>query len=93
MPRKRDFSRDFAAFWRAHASIFDAGPRLAFQILPMPINTASLERKRGEQRELGFLSLGLILGFLLFLYFSLFYSSCSRAEIDSEERKKDIVLE
>ena len=56
----------------------------------------SLQRARNgvEQRELGFFSLGLVLGFLfLFLYIFIFFSSWSNAEIDSEERKRDIVLE
>ena len=47
-----EYGRVFAALWWVHASIFDAWPRLAFQIFLLPINTASLGQKR-EQRAVG----------------------------------------
>jgi len=44
LPRKRGFCRIFAAHLWAHASKINAWPRLAFQIIPMPINTAIQSR-------------------------------------------------
>jgi len=35
------------AMWLGYTSIFDVWPRLAFQTLPMPINTTILDQKQG----------------------------------------------
>ena len=45
----------FVAILWTHVSIFDAWPRLAFQMLPMPMNTTAFQTKNGESCRIGFL--------------------------------------